>query len=93
MQGEHHLNQPKLLGNISAGLGLLLFIHIIGQFAVAMFFSLVHVSSMLPIGVTQLVYAVPLAWWLRRVGQVTMAKGVWIGMGITLLLSSSCLLL
>jgi hypothetical protein len=44
------------------------------------------------IGITQLIYVVPLCLWLRRRRQFETAKGVIIGAVITFLLNGSCFL-
>lgn len=45
------------------------------------------------IGITQLLYVIPLALWLRHVGRFDTMKGVVIGAVITLLLNGCCFLL
>lgn len=46
----------------------------------------------LVIGITQLIYVVPLCFWLRRRRQFEILKGVVIGAAITVLINGSCFL-
>ena len=49
--------------------------------------------SILFIGLTQIVYVVPLLLWLKRRGRADTAEGVTVGAVITALLNGSCFLL
>ena len=42
------------------------------------------------IGVTQLLYILPLTGWFKKQGESEFVKGMWIGAGIVFLLNSTC---
>lgn len=47
-------------------------------------------SFVIGIGVLQILYGLPLGLWLRHSGRRRSALGVWLGMGITLLVNGGC---
>lgn len=76
---------------IFAGMGLLGLLHLAGL-ALALSLSFVlegylFIIFLIGVGLIQIIYVLPLAWWLRRKQQPELLKGVLIGAGLTLLLT------
>lgn len=63
---------------------------LIGSVPIALRFVMLY--AFFGIGITQLLYVIPLSLWLRHVGRFDTMKGVVIGAVITLLLNGSCFL-
>lgn len=56
-------------------------------------FGIAFLLAFFGIGITQLLYVIPLALWLKRRGRVDTMKGVILGAAITVLLNGSCFVL
>lgn len=78
-----------LLCNLAIALGLILLIWLSNLVAISAIQPLLTMPIYL-IGITQLLYAVPMCIKLRRRGHFDEAKGAVIGMVITALLNGSC---
>jgi uncharacterized membrane protein len=71
---------------ILAGMGLILLLHLIVFVVLALFGSPLFFVFLIGLGLVQLVYVLPLAWYLRR-RQPELFKGVLIAAGLSLLLT------
>ena len=91
------------LGKIFLGIFLLTGIHIfvltiLGVIASATtstvnYFVVIYIYALGGIGITQLIYVIPLVFWLRRERKWGLMKGIILGAVITALLNGGCWLL
>lgn len=84
-----------MLCHVGAVLLLILLAWISSVIPVAVAASLTGIAAfgIFGIGITQLLYAIPLCLWLNRKGRADTAKGVIIGAVLTLLLNGGCFIL
>ncbi|MEO0887297.1 MAG: hypothetical protein AAFY54_15430 [Cyanobacteria bacterium J06648_10] len=100
------MNERNNTGGIGSGIGLLLLCHLFAEFllfVLGIFFpynlfvpgtshplSEWIFAAMIFIGITQLLYGVPLCIWLYRRRRLETMKGVAVGMLLTFLLNGGC---
>ena len=92
------MHERSSLGEVLAGIALLLASHIVAAIALAVIFysarwlgwylvASVALGSLVLFGITQVVYAIPLALWLQKQRRFKALKGVAVGSVITILLN------
>ena len=84
--------RPAGRGNDLVGVGclLVLLLNLIAGAALLLAPAIGNVAAIVYVGVVQLLYLVPVALWLRRVGRTATLQGVVIGAVLTFLSSAAC---